>query len=101
MSIYAVDGAGNRSQTVKIDNPTYAPDGKADGKEAGKPASASMDKEQEPVMAKNPMTPDGQEAVLDIATQDEGKEFYTLETRQEISFIWLWISRGIPITCTS
>lgn len=81
VSIYAVDGAGNRSQTVEIDNPTYAPDGKADGKEAGKPASASMDREQEPVTAKNPMTPEGQAAVLDNATQEEGKEFYTFETQ--------------------
>lgn len=85
VSIYAVDLAGNRSQTVVIDNPAYAADGKGnvkeDGKEAGKPASASMDQDQEPVTAKNPMTPEGQAAVLDNATQEEGKEFYTFETQ--------------------
>lgn len=85
VSIYAVDLAGNRSQTVVIDNPAYAADGKGnvkeDGKEAGKPASASMDRDQEPVTAKNPMTPEGQAAVLDNATQEEGKEFYTFETQ--------------------
>lgn len=79
--IYAVDGAGNQSQTVEIDNPAYVPDGKGDGKEAGKPASASMDREQETVTAKNPMTPEGQAAVLDNATEEEGKEFYTFETQ--------------------
>lgn len=79
--MYAVDGAGNRSQTVEIDNPAYVPDGKGDGKEAGKPASASMDREQETVTAKNPMTPEGQAAVLDNATEEEGKEFYTFETQ--------------------
>lgn len=79
--IYAVDGAGNQSQTVEIDNPAYVPDEKGDEKEAGKPASASMDREQEPVTAKNPMTPDGQAAVLDNATEEEGKEFYTFETQ--------------------
>lgn len=79
--MYAVDGAGNQSQTVEIDNPAYVPDGKGDGKEAGKPASASMDREQETVTAKNPMTPDGQAAVLDNATEEEGKEFYTFETQ--------------------
>lgn len=79
--MYAVDGAGNQSQTVEIDNPAYVPDGKGDGKEAGKPASASMDREQETVTAKNPMTPEGQAAVLDNATEEEGKEFYTFETQ--------------------
>lgn len=81
VAVYAVDGAGNRSQTVEIGNPAYAADGKGDVKEAGNPASASMDREQEPVTAKNPMTPDGQAAVLDNATQEEGKEFYTFETQ--------------------
>lgn len=77
--IYAVDGAGNRSQTVQINNPAYAPDGKAQEKETEKPASASMDREQETVI--NPMTPDGQAAVVDNATEEEGKEFYTFETQ--------------------
>lgn len=54
VAVYAVDGAGNRSQTVEIDNPAYVSDGKGDGKEAGKPASASMDREQETVTAKTP-----------------------------------------------
>lgn len=79
--IYAVDGAGNRSQAVEIDNPAYAADGKGDVKETGTPASASMDREQEPVTELNPMTPDGQAAVLDNATGEEGKEFYTFETQ--------------------
>lgn len=79
--VYAVDRAGNRSQTVEINNPTYAPDGKAQEKETGKPASASMDMEQETVTEINPMTPNGQAAVLDNATGEEGKEFYTFETQ--------------------
>lgn len=85
VSIYAVDGAGNRSQAVQIDNPAYVADGKGDAredvKEAETPASAGMDREQETVTEINPMTPDGQAAVLDNATEEEGKEFYTFETQ--------------------
>lgn len=87
VSIYAVDGAGNRSQTAQIDNPAYVADGKGDAredvKEAETPALAGMDREQETVTVTeiNPMTPDGQAAVLDNATEEEGKEFYTFETQ--------------------
>lgn len=79
--IYAVDGAGNQSKTVEIENPTYLPDANEGVEETEKSASASMDREQEAeTAAVNPMTPDGQAAVLDNATEEEGKEFYTFET---------------------
>lgn len=71
--IYAVDFAGNRSGTVEINNPLYR--GSEDMS-----ASSSMDREQTGATAKHPLTPDGQASVLDNATQEEEKEFYTFET---------------------
>ena len=72
--VYAKDYAGNRSGTVEINNPLYR-------ETEGTPASSSVDREQAAeTAAVNPMTPDGQAAVLDNATEEEGKEFYTFET---------------------
>ena len=53
VGVYAVDAAGNRSATVEIQNPFY---------------EAAV------------FTPDGQATVLDNATDEDGKEFYTFTT---------------------
>lgn len=74
--VYARDYVGNRSGTVEINNPLYQ------GKE-GAPASSSVDREPagtETVKEERPLTPDGQASVLDNATQEAEKEFYTFET---------------------
>lgn len=74
--VYAKDREGNRSGTVEINNPLYR------GNE-GTPASSSVDREQaetQTVKEERPLTPDGQASVLDNATQEEEKEFYTFET---------------------
>ena len=74
--VYAKDYVGNRSGTVEINNPLYQ------GKE-GISASSSVDREQaetQTVKEERPLTPDGQASVLDNATQEEEKEFYTFET---------------------
>lgn len=59
VGVYAVDAAGNRSVTVEIENPFY-----------------------EAVV----FTPDGQATVLDNATDEDGKEFYTFITPGENVF---------------
>lgn len=74
--VYAKDYAGNRSGTVEINNPLYR-------ETEGTPASSSMDRGQagtQTVKEERPLTPDGQASVLDNATQEEEKEFYTFET---------------------
>ena len=42
--------------------------------------------EPEPAPEPNPLTPDGQGTVLDNATDDEGKEFFTITTADEAVF---------------
>ena len=74
--VYARDYAGNWSGTVEINNPLYR-------EKEGASASSSVDREQaaaETVKEERPLTPDGQASVLDNATQEEEKEFYTFET---------------------
>ncbi|MDE6902385.1 MAG: DUF4366 domain-containing protein, partial [Lachnospiraceae bacterium] len=61
-----MDFAGNQSETVEVKNPRY---------QAPKP---------EP--EQRPFTPDGQASVLDNATDEEGKEFYTFVTPEENIF---------------
>ncbi len=60
--IYAIDFAGNQSETVTLKNL---------GSQAPAPA---------------PFTPDGQASVLNNATSEEGKEFYTFITPEENVF---------------
>lgn len=61
ISIYAVDFAGNKSETVTVVIPTTAVP-------------------VEPVTQSNPFTPDGQATVVDEATDSDGKTFYTFTT---------------------
>lgn len=66
VEVYAMDFAGSQSETVTVTNPRY---------QAPKP-------EPEP----KPLTPGGQASVLDNATDEEGKEFYTFVTPEENIF---------------
>ena len=66
VEVYAIDFAGNQSDAVTVANPRYqAP---------------------EPEPEQKPITPDGQASVLDNATDEEGKEFYTFVTPEENIF---------------
>ncbi len=66
VEVYGIDFAGNQSETVEVKNPRYqAP---------------------EPEPEQRPFTPDGQASVLDHATEEEGKEFYTFVTPEENIF---------------
>jgi hypothetical protein len=95
VTIYAVDGAGNRSESVEIENPYYgespqsgengesggswtqvAPSPESMG-EAGVASGAAM---QEAAVTPSAFTPEGTGSVLDAATDQDGKEFYTITT---------------------
>jgi hypothetical protein len=60
VSVYAIDFAGNKSNVVELENPYYAP--------------------PEPPKQAQPFTPDGQAEVVDQATDEDGKIFYTFTT---------------------
>jgi hypothetical protein len=73
-SVYAIDFSGNRSNVVWLDNPTI---------EYTTPTPIPVPTETPmptDIPESNPFTPDGQASVLDHATEDDGKEFYTFTT---------------------
>ena len=97
LSVQAVDAAGNKSKIVQVKNPntqTTAPATSVTKPAAGtggtKPsASASADPDEETDTTPRdpvPLTPDGQAPVLDNATNEDGKEFYTIQTPDENVF---------------
>ena len=57
LSIYAIDFAGNKSEVVTVDIPI-----------------------KNPPVQPNPFTPSGQATVVDQATDEDGKDFYTFTT---------------------
>ena len=64
ISLYAVDFAGNKSETVTVDIPSTAV-----------PTEPTA-----PPTQTNPFTPSGQASVVDQATDGDGKDFYTFTT---------------------
>lgn len=76
VEVYAVDFAGNQSETAEVPNTYFV--SAADQQDV--PASADQDTDSstdaEPVV----FTPDGQASVTDIASEKDGKEFYTFAT---------------------
>ena len=74
ITVYAIDFAGNRSNTVTVNNPHYI------GLNiASQPATPPQGIPVTPQQS-NPFTPDGQASVLDNATNDDEKEFFTFQT---------------------
>ena len=76
ISVYAVDFAGNRSNVVTVTNPHYV------GLVSQQPPSQANPPQGIPVTPSqsNPFTPAGQASVLDNATNDDEKEFFTFTT---------------------
>ena len=92
ISVYAVDFAGNKSETATVKNPLYAapvttpsatpsttpaptqPAQTTQPAETPQPATTSAPAQS------NPFTPSGQASVQDQATQSDGKDFYTFTT---------------------
>jgi hypothetical protein len=95
VTIYAVDGAGNQSESVEIENPYYSAPEQPGGNEgsgeelaqtgpspestgeAGVPSGGAV---QEVGVTPSAFTPEGTGSVLDTATDRDGKEFYTITT---------------------
>ncbi len=63
ISVYVMDFAGNKSETVTVDIP-----------------SSAVPAEQSTPTQSNPFTPAGQASVVDEATESDGKDFYTFTT---------------------
>jgi hypothetical protein len=88
IAIYAVDGAGNRSETVEIDNPYSGAPAQQGGTQAAPSsggangADAASGGAVQEAVAGTPaaFTPEGSGSVLDTATDRDGKEFYTITT---------------------
>ena len=74
ITVHAIDFAGNRSNTVTVTNPHYIG--------FNVPAQPTTPPQGIPVTPQqsNPFTPDGQASVLDNATNDDEKEFFTFTT---------------------
>jgi hypothetical protein len=69
--IQATDAHGNISHTVQFRNPLFSPD--AGQRQSGTSSAPDF-------TAGNPLTPDGTGEVVDNATEDEGKEFFSITT---------------------
>lgn len=93
VSIYAVDYSGNRSDTVKLDNPYYVaptstpkPTAKPQstpGTTAAPSPSAAPSGETQSGVTDGAFTPDGTGTVLDDVTANEdNKQFYTITTAE-------------------
>ena len=107
VSVYAVDYAGNRSETIMFDNPYYkapavtSPPSQTQQKPSSPPSSpaplpgtgengnkteqpdgqAQQETETETAIPEGAFTPDGSGSILDSATGTEGeKQFYTITT---------------------
>ena len=77
ITVYAIDFAGNRSNTVTVNNPHYigltVQSQQTNPPQGGIPVTPTAQQT-------NPFTPDGQASVLDNATNDDEKEFFTFTT---------------------
>lgn len=77
VSVYAVDFAGNRSGTVQVENPYYKASSAAKNTSA---ASTPKPSESAVPSQIKPFTPEGTGTMVDNATQNDGKEFFTITT---------------------
>lgn len=73
VSVQAVDKSGNLSNTIQFKNPFYTPG--ADVTPSGDPDSSETSAD-----GAVPLTPDGSGTVVDNVTEEDGKEFFSVET---------------------
>lgn len=92
ISLQAADLAGNLSETVRVENPTYP---NSTGMEtpvqtkkpvAGSAVSAAPAEVSSQESSSKPLTPSGQGTVVDNVTEEDGKEFFTFTTPNEHTF---------------
>lgn len=94
ISIYAVDFAGNKSDTVQLKNPYYTAPTSSSAPATSTPAASEAtastsspapteepeDTESSGPAETTPFTPDGTGTVMDNVTEPNGKEFFTITT---------------------
>lgn len=86
--VYAIDFAGNRSETVQIENPYYIePDPTPQEIEIPEPEPSEVEMIPPVIPTEEiPFTPDGVADVVDNATGNDGKEFFTFFTPEGNEF---------------
>lgn len=77
ITIQAVDFDGNQSNIIQIKNPYYKPSSDSQEEAASEKTESDGDDEKSGL---NPLTPDGSGSVVDNATGNDEKEFFTIQT---------------------
>jgi hypothetical protein len=86
VTVQAADADGNTSNAIRFKNPYYAPQAEPEETPAGnggaEPAETPGGELTESAVpdGTKPFTPDGGGSVIDDATENDGKEFFTVET---------------------
>lgn len=78
VQVWAVDFAGNESETIRISNPYYEGEDPSESDDSS--GETAGDEES------RAFTPDGQATVLDHATEGDDKEFYVFTTPEDSVF---------------
>ena len=78
ISVYAVDFAGNKSETVTVKNPLYA--APVTSPAPTQPVPTAQPAPTTAPVQSNPFTPSRQAAVVDQASESDGKDFYSFTT---------------------
>lgn len=87
ITIQAVDADGNKSGVITITNPYYKAPVSDDGGEPKTAENAPLpDSESAVPDGSKPFTPDGTGGVVDNATEQDGKEFFTITTDNDNTF---------------
>jgi len=68
ITLQATDNEGNISNSIKFKNPFFSPD------------AVSQSNTTPPPVQTNPFTPDGTGSIVDNATEEDGKEFFSITT---------------------
>lgn len=96
ISIQAMDMAGNKSGVIEIKNPYYVPPVVTEVKQSDTVVPNLTEQPQSSQSAvpdgSKPFTPDGTGTVMDNVTENDGKEFFTIDT-EDGSVFYLIVDR--------
>jgi hypothetical protein len=80
VTVQATDSGGRTSNSVTFKNPYYEPTATPEPATPSDTSESAVSDGEKPAGADSPLTPDGTGTVLDNVTDDDGKEFFTVET---------------------
>ena len=99
ITLQATDRAGNTSKTIQVKNTNYQKSASNTSSTSSKPAAAKSSTNKKPSVSAvpvsdnqskdssaKPLTPDGQGPVVDNVTDEDSKEFFTIETQDDNTF---------------